>query len=400
MMKLALNALLFFFFGLVLLSFFDPRQSVDFYTYYLASKAFSEGHPVYDFNVKPITNLARREGIEHHADLYYYPPLTAQLVRPLQDIPPRRAAEIWLGVSVVAVCFSLFLFIRIAGDTVPSPVLTFLTLGFVPLYSSLLGGQVNPLLLGTMAFTFDAIRRGRMVSAGLGAAIGGLLKYIALIYLLYLLVQRQWKALAMGLAVTIVLFFSALPWLGIETYLTFFSMFSKMLYWNHDTVGVNLAFAQGIQAILGPLDSEWLRLIRLLFTASILLLTLRVCWPTETQETEFTELEFALCTTTILLITPIVWYHLLLVLLIPLVVLLKQAWPEPQRPLLLALAGLGYLALNGYGVLFYTRLGTWLPAWVPGMAFWNGIPLLVSLLWWGCLWILLFQKNVRYPVCT
>lgn len=82
-----------------------PHQE-DFGAYYIAARALANGESPFDPAVA--ARLALTAGIEHHSP-YIYPPLLALLLRPLATLPYPAAAAVWFVLSAAALLASLWL---------------------------------------------------------------------------------------------------------------------------------------------------------------------------------------------------------------------------------------------------------------------------------------------------
>jgi len=82
-----------------------PHQE-DFGAYYIAARALGNGESPFDASVA--ARLALTAGVEHHSP-YIYPPLLALLLRPLAALPYSAAAAVWFGLSAAALLASLWL---------------------------------------------------------------------------------------------------------------------------------------------------------------------------------------------------------------------------------------------------------------------------------------------------
>lgn len=82
-----------------------PHQE-DFGAYFIAARALTRGVSPYDADAA--ARLAAAAGVEHHSP-YIYPPLLALLLRPLAALPYPAAAFIWFVLSAGALLAALWL---------------------------------------------------------------------------------------------------------------------------------------------------------------------------------------------------------------------------------------------------------------------------------------------------
>jgi hypothetical protein len=123
-----------------------------------------------------------------------------------------------------------------------------------------------------------------------------------------------------------------------------------------------------------------------LYQAAALLLvlsTMAVCWPVGDLHS-LGRLEFALIVTASQLIPPHTWYHQLVLLLIPFVVLASAALHEPGLHWMLLPLALGYVGTNVHGLLWHH---------LQGLTLWQSIPFYTMLMLWGLLaWLIVRRK--------
>jgi hypothetical protein len=394
-MKKPIAVFLWIFFFAILFLGFDRNKSVDFYVYYFASAAFSQGDVVYDFSGESLRQIAKsKDFTEFFFNYYYYPPFTAQLLSPLTCFSPEVASIFWLGISVLCIVVSVFFLSSFIGEPHGIVISLGLFVFFLPVYITLFAGQINVLLVMMLVLALYGAVHATWTLAGISLATGALLKYIAIAHILLFIWKRKWYAAGVAMVGGLLLFFSALPWIGWKGYEAFFSMFRLMAFSHHSVSTHNLILEGFLHHVrLDSWDGVSLRLIRLLFTIVVISSVAYLCWPGRKNKVE---IEFAFVTSSILLITPIVWYSFLVVLLVPIFVLIKNAmqttpYDKPQ----LFFCGVVYTLINLYGVLFYTRLSAMLSLSAFFESAWHCVPYAVMLAIWLNLFFLLVVK--RYP---
>ena len=181
------------------LSFILPAWnavSTDFPNYYTASWALMHGEDLrslYDpvaFNV-----IAARAGIRDVAVLFnYFPPLSAVLTVPVVAFSPLNALRIWILVNLVALGALVYLVSRHSG-------LGFLQTTFVALLAgdalgnNFVFGQVY-LPLAVLLLLGFVWADSRPKASGFVLAFAVAIKVFPVVFLLYLVCQKRWKALA------------------------------------------------------------------------------------------------------------------------------------------------------------------------------------------------------------
>jgi hypothetical protein len=299
-------------------------------------------------------------------------------------LPPRWAAFIWLA----ATAFSFVVSAWLLGCTSKSPFGVPLALGLflfcVPILTTLHAGQANGFVLLALAFALFALTRQRPIWTGIGIAVGAMIKLIPVAHLAYLGWRRQWQAALTGLITILLLFGLAIPligWSGLASYAhNFLSLGSagELI-----ASGANQSFNGFFARLFVSDDGRWYlanapQLARGLWLGAALVLALAtavLCWPI-TGNLQLFALEFALVTSAISLLTPYVWYHHLVLLLIPFFVLTERALARPSLQWMLIPLAIGYMATDIHGLVWH-----YLEPW-PLLA---SMPFYTTLMLWGML---------------
>lgn len=379
-------------------------RPLDFYLYYMAAYGFSHNRDVYemggdqtDVHSQDWAELARETGVPKYSTPYRYPPLTAFLVWPLTLLPPPLAAVLWLALSAGAFAASAWLLGATGKGPFAIPLALGLLLFFVPPLTTLDTGQVNGFLLLSLAVAFHAASRNSKRIAGVAVAVGTLLKLIPAAFIGHFALRRQWKALAFSCLSVVLLFGLTLPligWQGVRSYAENFlaigqpgDLFPR---------GANQAFSGFFARFCSPDSGGWRlgsnpALAELLWktcSLGLVVATALLCRPAGPFSRLF-DLEFALVTVAINLITPYAWYHQFVLLLIPFFVLVRRALDDPALRWMLYPLAIGYLATDVHG-LIWKRL-----AFNPLLV---SMPFYTALMLWGFLaWLLLKQKGAPIP---
>jgi hypothetical protein len=369
-------------------------KPLDFYVYYLAAAAFLRGQNAYEISDPAWDDLAAEMGITNYTRPYRYPPLTAELVAPLTFLSPRVAAALWLALSAVAAIAAAWC-LALALDT---PYRWPLALGglllFVPPLTTLHAGQVNLLLLASLTLALWAFARRRLVWVGIALALGASLKVIPLALVGYLLWRQQWRAVLAGVIGVVLLLLLALPlvgWDGMVSYgqkavllgepgrlfpqptnQTFNGFFARLL----------TKHAEGWAVADNPGLAYTLAQVAALF---LVLATVAVCWPVGDVRHYF-QLEFALIVTALQLIPPFTWYHQLVLLFIPFVVLTREALHARGLRWMLVPLALGYVVTDLHGLLWHH---------LEGLTLLQSTPFYTMLMLWGMLaWLIVRRKRL------
>ncbi len=340
-------------------------KPVDFFVYYLAAGAFQRGQNAYDIQDEAWDDLALEMGVTNYTRPYRYPPLTAQIAAPLTALEPPVAAALWLALSAIASVTAAWLLALTLDQTYRWVIALGALLFFVPPLTTLHAGQVNLLLLASLAAALLALRRRKPLLGGAALAVGAGLKVIPLALVAYLLWCRRWKALLAAVLVLIVLLLLGtflVGWEGLAAYgrnavqlgepgrlfpeptnQSLHGFFAR-LFTRH-SYGWSLADDAGLARTAGMVAA----LVLVLATAA-------VCWRVGNTEA-LLPLEFSLIVTALQLITPFTWYHQLSLLLIPIVVLAGEAWRERKLRWMLIPLTVGYVTIDLHGLLWHHLRG-------------------------------------------
>jgi alpha-1,2-mannosyltransferase len=133
-----------------------------------------------------------------------YLPLIAVLARPLAALPYHVAATLWLWLLLACTIGASVLVARTTLPTGwPRSAIGFCAIVlFAPTTYNLWHGQMNALVLLSLAVALRAWVRGDQVTCGLALGLGGIAKVAPLALLLLLLRRRWWRGFATG-AVTV-----------------------------------------------------------------------------------------------------------------------------------------------------------------------------------------------------
>jgi hypothetical protein len=367
-------------------------KPLDFYVYYLAAGTFLREQNAYEISDLAWDNLAAEMGVTNYTRPYRYPPLTAGLVAPLTFLPPRVAAALWLALGAVAAAAGAW-WLALALET---PYRWALALGelllFVPPLTTLHAGQVNLFLLASLMLALWAFARRKSVWLGIWLGVGTSLKIIPLALVGYLLWRRQWRAFLVAVLVIVTLLLVAVPligWDGLVSYgqkavllgepgllfpqpanQTFNGFFARLLV--EHSQGWSLADNPGLA-------------YRLSLACGLVLIvaTVVVCWPTGSVR-HFFSLEFALIVTALQLVTPFAWYHQLALLLIPFVVLTREALHAQGLRWMLVLLAVGYALIDLHGLVWH---------YLEGMTLLQSTPFYTMLTLWALLAYLIVRQK-------
>jgi len=372
------------------------NKLIDFYLYYLAAEALKRGLDLYQISDPAWAELGRVLAVPHYAPPYRYPPLTALLVMPLLALKPRLAAFVWAFISALALVGSAWLLAEATRSEFEGKnILPFVILGFfVPALTTLYAGQVNALILLTVAWAFFAFRRRRETLSGIALAIGTMLKVIPIALTAYLFWRQRFRLVVAFIAGLLLIVLLTMPLVGVEIYKSYLTngialgvRNEIMLYPPNQSLLGFLARLL-VHPATGRVEDQQILAQTLARSLSVLVVaaTVLICWPKGSIEAFF-DLELSLVLIAVHLIAPVTWYHHLLLLAIPFTVLAQRGWQGTLSNPILGLALLAYGLIDIQG-LFWHQLEPY--PWLTSLATYG------MLILWGLLgWLILKQKFPR-----
>ncbi|MEO3927409.1 glycosyltransferase 87 family protein [Micromonosporaceae bacterium B7E4] len=347
---------------LAIATFGRPYNFFDMKIYHGAVVWWAGGHELYDF-IAPRTTLG-----------FTYPPFAGLVMLPMAGIPLGLAGWLNIVASVATLAIVLAALLKPITDRLGWSL--WFTLGLAvpmavaiePARETLGYGQVNLLLFGLVMADLVALRwrarRGSRITAddgplrrlffsgawaGVGIGLATSIKLTPALFIVYLLITRQWRAamtaVGTGIAVTVGTFAIA----GRESTTYFMSVL-----WQTERVGAaDMTPNQSLAGVLARLyDSiETPTLLWLAFAMLLLALGLSRASHSHADGDELTAFTLVGLTTNV--ISPISWSHHL-VWVIPAIVILADAasrrrtasrGPGPRPPL--STAGAGPAGMTG-----------------------------------------------------
>jgi alpha-1,2-mannosyltransferase len=370
---------------------------IDFNVYYIAAYGFRTGWDVYGMGIDyrgvnwpQWEALAAAAGVEDFTAPYRYPPLTAQLAAPLLPFSEQVAGMVWLGLTAAAFVVSAWWLGRLWTQPEGPSLVYLLMLGFVPPLTTLHAGQVNGFVLLALVAGYAGLMGRRPWLAGSALAVAALLKLLPLALCLYLGWRKQWRAATVCALTLVGLLLTAPLTLAPDILRRYGANFLGISeQGNLHPTAANQALSGFLARLLeGVVAYEVIYALYLGGVALLLVATVALCWPW-CNLPHFWRYEYSLILCTLMLIPPYNWYHMLVLLLIPLVVMVEQLW-RSARWRLLALLLSFYLLANVHGLFyhFYAHLRLL-----------SSFPFLFVLLLWGMLaWRIVRERQAPGPL--
>jgi len=360
-------------------------RPLDFYVYYMAAETIARGDSPYTISDPAWDALASDLGITNYTRPYRYPPYTAALLTLFRPLGPRGTMVVWVIANATAMIGGAWLLGRALGGGWWLPASLAALLLFVPPLATLMAGQVNGLLFLCLALALWSLTRQREGWLGVGLALGTALKVIPLALVLYLFWRRRWRAGLIAAGVLLALTLACLPVVGWESLADYgrnaiFLGRPDVVYTSPTNQTITAALGRAVPAAptLVLAGGRWLGLLLVVMTAVL-------CWPVG-DAVRWMPLEFGLIVAALQLIPPFTWYHQLVLLLIPLLVVAERLWAARQWGWLGLLATL--FALTDLHGLAWHHLAGW--PWL------TSFPFLLGLTLWGMLaWLVVRRKRRR-----
>jgi alpha-1,2-mannosyltransferase len=260
---------------------------------------------------------------------YVYPPLFAAILVPLTWLSNDLAVRIWLVMMQLAVVASLLIIYRTIGWPSRGELLSLVAVlaTFFPLISSALTGTMNAVLLVLITGAWAFWRARRDVASGVLTGVAAVFKLFPLALLPYLAWRRHWKLLAAMIATGVAGIVAGLLVTGVDHNVYFYREILP-----HLSAGTGYRENQSIAGVTARLcapgtgelggSAGWCgRLLDWPLVLLLLAVVLRA-----TSRASRSGLEFALAVTALPLISAITWGFHLVILVLPITLLIRQAY--------------------------------------------------------------------------
>jgi hypothetical protein len=322
----------------------DRDITVDFFQEWASAKNLFNGLPIYTSQ-----RITRERYVgESQGDLALWievnahPPTSILLALPLVGLDYPDAVLAWNLISLAALGVSLLLVLRQLAIPLSfwslTPLLALLLL-CAPLWAHVYYGQLGLVLLLLLVGTWTAERSGKPAWAGALLATATAIKLFPGFLFLYFVVRRQWRAVWAGAAALVGLTLLTAGVLGVDAYRSYVQEVLPQVAWFR--VGWNNASLPGFWAKLFDPAPDIARSVWRtealwqsppLATAGTFLscaaLTALLAWVIyRARSRSECDRAFGAAITGMLLVSPVVWEHYFVLLLLP-VALLGTAFPE------------------------------------------------------------------------
>jgi len=311
----------------------------DFRQEYCLARALAAGEPLYE----PMPVMIARY-IDGPAGLAMptspnHPPPAALLALPLAAVGYPTAARLWLALQLLLLGWTIQCLARELGwGREAGWIGVAAAVVWTPVALDLQVGNLHVALLATLVASWRAWRRGRALEAGAWLGLGTAIKLVPGYLVLYLLLRREWRAVAAavvvcaGLALGVTLLAGPAIWPDFVSALgTSIGVYQEEGF-NVSLFGMLHRLTHGVRDI-GPLlpgvGDGWITV-----AAAVVLLgpaLIAAARPAPAQDPP-SDLDWALFVTAIVLVTPLAWHHSYALLVLPILLLGRQLVPGGLRP--------------------------------------------------------------------
>ena len=304
----------------------------DFLAYYQAAVRLLGGQPVYDMSFTQTGGFG----------LFYYPPTFIPLILPLGLLSAQTATWLWIAGSIAA--FVLGVAVLPVSRTVRWWILLLAGTSFPFVYAVKLG-QVGPLLFLTLAVGWRWL--DEPFRLGLSGAVGAAIKLQPGLVLVWAALTGRWKAVAVGGTALVSLAIVATALAG----LTSWSDFIQLVRTVSDPITTEHNFTPGAIAYQMGLARELASAIQIVSTVTVVVAVF-VAVLRASDEASYLVVVLASQ-----LVSPILWDHYAVVLLLPVAYLLAAGrWWALAIPLATAWPLVGVTPPIVYPLVFWVTL--------------------------------------------
>jgi hypothetical protein len=304
----------------------------DFLAYHQAIERVTSGGPLYDMSFTQTGGFG----------LFYYPPTFAPLLLPFALLAAQPAAWAWIGLSLVA--FMVGVAILPVSRSVRWWILLLAGLSFPFVYAVKLG-QVGPILF----FAFAVGWRGMddPIRLGASAAAGAAIKLQPGLVLVWALLTSRFRAVAVGAAVLVALAVVATILAGAGAWSDFLVLIRTVT----DPITTERNLTPGAVAYQLGAPAAVATLVQLISTIGVVVAFFAaIRWAGD-------EASYLVAVIASQLVSPILWDHYAMLLLLPVAYLLSAGrWWALAIPLVTAWPLVGITPTVTYPIVFWITL--------------------------------------------
>jgi alpha-1,2-mannosyltransferase len=314
------------------LAFARETLGFDFLAYHQAAVRLLDGQPLYDMSYTQTGGFG----------LFYYPPTFAPLLLPLGLLSETTATWSWIAFSIAV--FLVGVALLPTTRTVRWWTLLLAGWSFPFVYAVKLG-QVGPVLFGLFALGWRWL--DRPVRLGVTAALGAAIKIQPALILLWALFTRRIGAFVVGAGVLIALALAATWVAGLGAWSDFLTLIRTV----SDPITTEHNFTPGAVAYQAGLSTDAAAVIQLISTVAVAVLFIAAI------RVATDEASYLVAVIASQLVSPILWDHYAMLLLLPVAYLLAAGrWWAAVIPLVTAWPLVGLTPPVVYPIAFWVTL--------------------------------------------
>ena len=301
----------------------------DFLAYHRAVERVTNGAALYDMSFTVAGGFG----------LFFYPPPFAVLVLPLAALSPLTATWVWIALSLVA--FLLGVAILPVSRSVRWWIILLAGLSF-PFVHAVKLGQVGPILFLAFAIGWRGI--DHPIRLGGSAAVGAAIKLQPGLVLVWALLTRRFRAVAVGIVVLVALSVAATILAGPGAWFDFVTLLRAV----SDPIATERNVTPGAIAYQLGATADIATGVQLLSTVGVVAAFLAaIRWATD-------EASYLVAVIASQLVSPILWDHYAMLLLLPVAYLVSAGrWWALAIPLVTAWPLLGVSPSLVYPIVFW-----------------------------------------------
>lgn len=304
----------------------------DFLAYHAAAVRLLDGAPLFDMSFTESGGFG----------LFYYPPTFALLILPFGSLSAATATWAWIVGSLAA--FLAGVAVLPVSRTVRWWIVLLAGVSFPFVYAVKLG-QVGPLLFLTFAIGWRWL--DDPVRLGASGAVGAVVKLQPGLILVWAVLTRRFRAVAVGTVVLVVLAVVATLLAGVGSWSDFLTLIRTV----SDPIATDQNLTPGAVAFQFGVPAATAVVVQLTSTvAALLALVAAIRWSTA-------EASYLVAVVASQLVSPILWDHYAMLLLLPVAYLLAAGrWWALAIPLITAWPLVGLTPAVAYPVVFWLTL--------------------------------------------
>jgi hypothetical protein len=319
--------------------------SSDFTQDYVAAQAFRDGRSIYveltQADLSASALRTERALIAPYPIVNFHPPFNVLLFAPLTVLPYDQAVLVWSALSCLlylGIGYTVLFELRIPLAHHWRLLLLGLALCWYPFQAHIALGQLSLLVAACVICCWALLRRGREKLAGVLLGLACLIKLFPGLIILYLLLRRRWWAAGAAVVTFAAGNLLSLVLVGPRDVLDYYMRMAPQDAAMHGSSPINVAMAGMIRRLFedGPWVSPLLNvpllatsLIGLCSLGALILLRFQIGHLSQVAGKD--DWAFALVCVAMLLISPITWWHVFPLLLLPFGLLLQDLRAQPNR---------------------------------------------------------------------